>query len=840
MLATALTTASVFNMSAVLAKGAPADTEIRNTATATYDDDDGNTFNATSNEVIIKVAEVAGLTITAGTIEDSTPGTNIEPGDSVSFPFEVANVGNAPTNVYVPGIGGITVQNFTPDPATPIEVFDATGPGATVIGTVPAGGGLVTDLGGTPIIFAPDDIFVVKVNGTVPSNVPNGAPISVALGNTDDNTGPDTQNQPDNSDGGPQSTDVRTVDPTPGDTTDDPSNGEREASAVLATTIDARPLALAKVKKDATVTDRNIPSNAQDDILTYSLTLEVDDVDPSGLFVPADLEGTNITINGAPNQKRILVSDAIPAETRLNAVPTAPPGWTVVYAKGANDAASGSNALGIDWQTATPTTSAELADVNRVGFIFTGTVAKGTSVTGFEFEVVTSGVTSTTGTTIENIAQVFGQSEGDVTEQIIYDESGDDNPNNFTDGNTPPTPDGSDYAPGAGDDGIAPESDGDNNGVVDNPGDFDPGANTGTGDDGEANVVILPLADDNLVNGPKDSSDATGPSGGTQDDFTNKSTPTPAAGIAPTDTFNPGPVDFDNSLTNPGADFVANVVVEPISPARAAAASGLPVSTYSNTDGDDPANVLPNGTIVTITNPANADSASYTFNGSDFVLNTGNSPVNFGQVDPISADPANEIDYKVTVDLSGTVAAPGTPAAQLEDYAIPLVAFPDTGAPGFDTETVSNITIDRLYTGFIKLSKQSQIRDENGDILEAFTPTPAIQADPGDTIEYLITYENISRAAGGSATNNVELNANNLVITEDGDTTPNNWAKFTSHIVGSATASAGSITFFETSTGTGTPTEPTGDVVKYENTVTTVVAPGTSGTFEFDRLVNAD
>ncbi|MFN4816907.1 MAG: hypothetical protein ACK5K8_16355, partial [Pseudanabaena sp.] len=121
---------------------------------------------------------------------------------------------------------------------------------------------------------------------------------------------------------------------------------------------------------------------------------------------------------------------------------------------------------------------------------------------------------------------------------------------------------------------------------------------------------------------------------------------------------------------------------------------------------------------------------------------------------------------------------------------------------------------------------------------------------PGNIIEYRITYKNISESISG--TGNVILNADNVVITEDGTAGTNNWAIDnpptngvidTSNVVGSAKDSgASTITFFN-----GIPavlgSDITGltaatDVTKYVNTVTGVVPPQTTRTFTFQRKLN--
>ena len=106
ILATALAAAGVFNMvSAVYAEGAPAGTNISNTATATYEDGNPDTaaINTTSNTVVVQVAEIAGLTAVVSPVDDVNGGA-IENGDDLNYTFEVTNVGNAPTDVFIPDL----------------------------------------------------------------------------------------------------------------------------------------------------------------------------------------------------------------------------------------------------------------------------------------------------------------------------------------------------------------------------------------------------------------------------------------------------------------------------------------------------------------------------------------------------------------------------------------------------------------------------------------------------------------------------------------------------------------------------------------------------------------
>src|SRR5260370_40244820 len=98
----------------------------------------------------------------------------------------------------------------------------------------------------------------------------------------------------------------------------------------------------------------------------------------------------------------------------------------------------------------------------------------------------------------------------------------------------------------------------------------------------------------------------------------------------------------------------------------------------------------------------------------------------------------------------------------------PVIRAPTTATP-----TATNDTIDRLYTGFIRLDKSATVVNANG------TAGSAI-ATPGAEIEVAITYSNVSSASG---VGNSLLTAHNPVISENGNSTPNNWGLTREHIV---------------------------------------------------------
>lgn len=272
------------------------------------------------------------------------------------------------------------------------------------------------------------------------------------------------------------------------------------------------------------------------------------------------------------------------------------------------------------------------------------------------------------------------------------------------------------------------------------------------------------IADDGRLNvgdvliGPCGVPGAMGPAG-VNDDFTNRSINTGIANIPPGGvTTAPGMIVFRNTIQNTGA-------------------------------GDDV-----------------------------FLINAPTAPAGF--TIEISTDNG---DHYVTVDgAAGVSLALGYRAA-----AIVLVRI---NAPaglkvltGFDTVirvtstavgNAANETIDRLYTGFIRLEKSASVVNAAG------TGVPA-NAPPGAEIEFAITYSNVSSAVGvGSSL----LTAHNLVISENGNSAPNNWGETTDHIVGASDTQGGHII---------------GDLdgsISLTDIVSTLEA-GQSGIFKFKRRV---
>ncbi len=229
LVAAILCSGSWLGISPLLAASAPPGT-ITNQATGSFVDelDPNNTpVLIQSNTVRVTVAEVAGITVTAG----GTSGSTVT-GGMVYFDFVLTNVGNDPTQFFIPDtpatiVGGtkagdIKIISYDPDgsgaaTAVPLDIAVPSGGGKT--GSILSG--IVTANNGS-----------VPASGTITIRIPllisaTSGNISVTMGDTP----ADGQNQPVVATPGLK--DIRTVDnldSVSGETSGAPINGEREAS----------------------------------------------------------------------------------------------------------------------------------------------------------------------------------------------------------------------------------------------------------------------------------------------------------------------------------------------------------------------------------------------------------------------------------------------------------------------------------------------------------------------------------------------------------------------------------------------------------------------------------
>ncbi|MFK8182017.1 MAG: beta strand repeat-containing protein [Phormidesmis sp.] len=850
LVASAFAIAGVFNLvGAVVAAGTEAGTTITNTATATYDDGNGNNIDAVSNTVTINVAEVAGLTVVNSGFDDANGGS-IVGNDVLTFDFDITNTGNEDTFVFVPGADNISVTNGT---ITSVDVIDATG---TSIGTIPAATGASTDgLGTLPNggLIGIDESFTVRVTVTAANLAsPTGESVTVQFGNTTDNsTAPadgsqDQQNIRDDSDtAAPQLNDVRTLNNAADGLS--PTNGEREAAASRSEAYNTAPIDLAQalLLKTSTYSDSSTSADVADDTIVYNLELRIGNDTSFPSVDPGNLEGTDIELDTTGTStfstvSRILVSDAIPANTDFDPglTPTAPANWTAVY----STTPLTTNAQDAQWTTVQPGTASA---ITRVGFIYdsgaNGSLAPLDVETGFSFRVVTNGLTAPGGS-IANVAQVFGETEGDTDNNLVFDESGDQQPNNLDDGDIP-TNNNTTFESGT-DFGVGDTADPEN--TLNN--------NDGTGPNGESNVVTinaLPPVAGALFNGPDTTPSATGPTN-TGDDFTNVVIPGLTPGAPGTDVDAPS-VTITNELNNPNATRLDTVTLLPLAPSVAQAS--VTGGGVFGADGD-----LPDGTLVTIA--FGGQNATYEYTEANGFRTPGSTtavpaPVVVGTLQA-SGTAGDTQDYTVSIDLPDGTG--GTEIAQhVVGYGVPIIAFVDNNGNGtYEDATeraTSNVTVDRVYTGFMRLVKEARViyaeRDGSTTAPTAFSTdlTTITDLTPGDTIQYRIRYDNISEEAPAAGGGNVILDAFNFEITENGSTGGNTWGAETVHTVtaadvggspnpASTSATSGIITY--TVGGASTTTEPTAgtaDVDIYVNTVGRVEPQDAEGSFVFSRQV---
>ena len=236
----------------------------------------------------------------------------------------------------------------------------------------------------------------------------------------------------------------------------------------------------------------------------------------------------------------------------------------------------------------------------------------------------------------------------------------------------------------------------------------------------------------NVLNGPQGAPGAVGPTN-SNDDYTNKSVSTGIAGVPPGgSTTASGVVTFSNTVQNTGNandTYTLTVTSYPAGSTVKVTVGGIQTVVINNG--------VPTGNAIT---PM---------------------PVAFGA----------SADYQVEVTLpSGMVVLTGY------DTVI--------RATSANTGTSTNDTIDRVYTGFIRLDKTATVNNATG----VGGPTDSV---PGAVITFAISYSNVASTGG---TNNVTLTASNIVITENGAAAPNNWATYTDHVVGASDTLGGTIT----------------------------------------------
>ena len=274
LLAATLAVGSTFQMIApVLADGTAPGTQIKNSATATFTDGTNN-YNATSNEIVITVAEVAGINIGA----QSPSVTNPNAGDTLYVDYLITNTGNDPTQFFIPGVA--TLSNTTAFSqngniqivevngtalGTPTNVPTAGDTTGNLLGTTGATSGSIPANPGTGTTGTIKVRIPIKVSATATA----GQTLTVALGDTNPVNGENVDRT-----GNVGTKDVYTVDNPNGvggeSNSTPPINGVREAMATsLPITVNARQQAFATVLDAlSSYNNNNTPNDLSDDIMS--------------------------------------------------------------------------------------------------------------------------------------------------------------------------------------------------------------------------------------------------------------------------------------------------------------------------------------------------------------------------------------------------------------------------------------------------------------------------------------------------------------------------------------------------------------------------------------------
>jgi uncharacterized repeat protein (TIGR01451 family) len=245
-------------------------TVIENQSTGSYLDDSDLTDKAIeSDRVILTVAEVAGITVVGTQVSEAPAGVanagnlqgngTINTSDIAYFDYTITNVGNDPTQFFIPDTPASVIGGTFDKTNNPIQIIAYKPPGASSIDitgvTVPTGGSRTgpSTATGTDGLLGKNGMILpggsVTIRVPIKVTVTNGQPVTVVMGNTAPNDNSiATQNQvytnnsnqdiytQDNPDGttNPAGTVVETKDPPlNGDTT----NHRQEASASQSTTV---------------------------------------------------------------------------------------------------------------------------------------------------------------------------------------------------------------------------------------------------------------------------------------------------------------------------------------------------------------------------------------------------------------------------------------------------------------------------------------------------------------------------------------------------------------------------------------------------------------------------
>ncbi len=326
----------------VLAAGPAPGTVIDNQATGSFVDSTDNTEKVIeSNTVSVTVAEVAGITIT------STNTPNAIPGGVANFEFTVTNVGNDPTQFFIPSApssttggtaGTLKIIAYDPDGIGPLPAVDLTANNITV----PSGGATTGVLLGAIAaanngVIPPDATIVVQIPVTV--TAADGDLVSATLGNTSGQ--PSASNTPyvvgANGTGGQDVYTVDNADNVAGEAPGIPLNGDavnrrQEASATNAVTaiavnVTVSGLVFTDANGNITINGSDTGTNAGSANLTvYAIDATGQVIDKATVAADGTYSLANVPVNSSvtlrlSNDASVAIGATAPTSSSL------PTGW---------------------------------------------------------------------------------------------------------------------------------------------------------------------------------------------------------------------------------------------------------------------------------------------------------------------------------------------------------------------------------------------------------------------------------------------------------------------------------------------------------------------------------
>ncbi len=411
-ISTALIAGGLLQLAApVLAQTVPvAGSDISNTATASYEDDQGTPAQTVSNTVTVKVAKVAGIVVKQVNFTNEATPNVFKRNETIYANFKVTNTGNDGVKFNVPKQA--TVTGSADSAVTETQYKNSSGAWISV----------TANAGAQSQTIAPDTFLEVRVKLKISSTAIDNSYIKVKLGNTN-STG--AINRPRGLDGEliNDSEDIYTVDVTTAALASGgnaevklggvAANGVREASDEQQVQVNADKLAAPSITLAHGTPVPVGTTNA--DTIPFNVSVNVAPTDVNG-SPNADLAPTTIKLGtgAAPasgtDTPRVIVAVPIPTGSTYASV-TPPTDWTVVYTSteyNTTTPGGGTGAVGTAiWSTTVPT-----AGVKQVAFIYTPTGAPATGAplpanatpyTGFTVNVTTTGLG-----TVNAIASVYG------------------------------------------------------------------------------------------------------------------------------------------------------------------------------------------------------------------------------------------------------------------------------------------------------------------------------------------------------------------------------------------------------------------------------------------------